>query len=106
MTDEKRFPQPRDEVGYREPTAPSLLDAVPRVPEPARPQPRHVIVTRPDEPELARSKAAMEDPRVHEQDARVAAREAAERRMASGVVAVLAWVARRLVARRGHGRWG
>ena len=73
---EKRFPPPRNEAGYRDAAPPLEVDE-PTAPEAAR---THVVATRPDDPDVARRKAAREDPAIREQDARVAAREAEARR--------------------------
>ena len=78
--DEKRFPPPGNEVGYREAAPP-----VARGPEPeptaAEPVPRrHVIASRPDEPDLALQKAATEDI-ARKQEERLARDEAWRRKM-------------------------
>ena len=74
--DEKRFPPPDDEVGYREAAPPAS-----ERPEPeAHPSARHVLASRPDDPDLALQKAAIEDT-VAKQNARVAEVEAQQQRV-------------------------
>jgi hypothetical protein len=71
---EKRFPPPGNEVGYRDAAPPVAHEPEPPADslEPAR---RHVIASRPDDPELALSKAATEDI-ARRQNARLARYEA------------------------------
>ena len=96
--DEKRFPPPGNEVGYREaapPVAPS--------PEPTAAEPvprRHVVASRPDEPDLAIQKAATEDI-ARKQEERLARDEAWRRKMRPVIILVyvagaVIWVVVRL----------
>ena len=50
------FPRPGGDGGYREPAAKPLEDPAP--PPPEQPPKREVLVTRPDDPDVARAKAA------------------------------------------------
>jgi hypothetical protein len=76
---EKRFPPPRGSTGYRDPAPePEPVRAPPPPPEHA--QHAHLVVSRAEDPDVARNKAAMHDPYIREQEARIAAREIARRR--------------------------
>lgn len=85
MVDEKRFPPPGNEVGYREPAPPAA-----RAPEPTAAEPvarRHVVASRPDEPDLALQKAATEDI-ARKQEERLARDEAWRRKMRPIIILV------------------
>jgi len=98
--DGKRFPPPGGELGYREPAAPAAPEPPPE-PAPARDgaHHHHLVVARPDDPDVARNKAAMEDPYIRRQEARIRAREIAQRRITWLAIAVaVAWVLLRVFA--------
>ena len=85
MVDEKRFPPPGNEVGYREPAPPAV-----REPEPTAAEPvvrRHVVASRPDEPDVALQKAATEDI-ARKQEERLARAEARRRKVRPIIIIV------------------
>ena len=84
---EPSFPPPGNQAGYREAAAPAELEA----PEPEDADSRrHVVGVRPDDPDEALRKAAIDDVLIGRQNARIAARLAAARRATAIMVALFA----------------
>jgi hypothetical protein len=83
MGEPPRFPAPGNETGYREASAPTD-HAAPEAPV----QPRHIVVTRPDDPDVARAKANVDE--VAEAEARF---KLQQRERRNAIVAVVLLVA-------------
>ena len=87
--DEKRFPPPGNQAGYRE-AAPHVADDPP--PPDAPIVRHHVVASRPSDPDLAIQRAATEEIAA-KQEARIAASERKQRREMTlrvlGIVALL-----------------
>jgi hypothetical protein len=73
---EKHFPPPGNEIGYREAASP-LAPAAPEMPVVHR----HVVASRPEDPEIAERNAELEG-RIARQDRALAVNEARRRRAA------------------------
>lgn len=80
---EKRFPPPGNEHGYREAAAP-VVEPVPELPV----QPRRVVATLADDPDEALRKASVDQNWIRQQEVHIAARLAARRR-ATWILALL-----------------
>jgi hypothetical protein len=109
MTDEKRFPPPGDEVGYREAAPLATVDTP--APLEAGGTKKHVIATLAEPPEIARGHAVVESDGLHE--VKLAGRAAAIQRnrrialitllflaTAFGAIAVVSWILRTRNERR------